>query len=107
MTETIREKESEIPDIRRETRLKALKDLTSIDAPVDSLDRGAVLRIDSISFLSGAMDAIRKHREEHNKLNLGAKRVREEDDVSMDIKSAHYEKVQFLAYSSLILLSCM
>lgn len=49
MTEAIREKESEIPDIRRETRLKALRDLTSIDAPVDSLDRGAVLRIDFIS----------------------------------------------------------
>lgn len=86
ITQAIREEESEIPGIGRDARLKAFRDLTTIDALVDSLDRDALLCIDSNSLISGATDAIRKHREEHTKFKLGAKRVREEDEERTDIK---------------------
>lgn len=107
ITQALTKGKSEIADIGREARLKAFEHLTSIDAMVESLDRPSMLRIDPVLLLFGAMDAIRKHREEHTKPKLRAKRVQEEDGESTEIKRNHYEKVQSLKCSSLILLTSM
>lgn len=89
-----RGEKSETPDFGRDVRLEAFSYLTSIDAMVDSLDKQAKLHIDPILLLSGAKDAIRKHQEEHTKVKLGTKRVREnDDDERTDVKRTRHEKV--------------
>lgn len=93
ITQALTKGKSEIADIGREARLKAFEHLTSIDAMVESLDRPSMLRIDPVLLLFGVMDAIRKYREEHTKPKSWAKRVREEDGESTEIKRTHYEKV--------------
>lgn len=49
----------EKPDIGRQTRFKGFRDLAGIDAFVETLDGENMLRIDSVSLLGAAMDAIR------------------------------------------------
>lgn len=49
----------EKPDIGRQARFKGFRDLASIDALVEALDGENLLRIDSVSLLGAAMDAIR------------------------------------------------
>lgn len=51
-----------------------------------SLDGPSMLRIDPDLLLHGAMDAIKKHGEEHVKFKSGAMGVREEDDERTDVR---------------------
>lgn len=60
---------------------------------VESLDRPSMPRIDPVLLLYGAMDAIKKHGEEHVKFISGAKRVREGDDERTDLKRTRLKKI--------------
>lgn len=74
-------------------RVKALKDLLTIDALVKAVDREKLLCIDSVLFLQGALDASRKHQEEYNKPRVEAKWGREEVEEQTDLKRTRYKKV--------------
>lgn len=93
ISETIMDEDPEKPNLGRQMRVKALKDLSTIDALVEAVDKEKVLCIDSVVLLQGALDAIRKHQEEHNKPRVEAKRGREEVEERTDLKSTRYEKV--------------
>lgn len=93
ISETIMDEDPEKPNLGRQMRVKALKDLSTIDALVEAVDGEKLLCIDSVLLLQGALDAIRKHQEEHNKPRVEAKRGREEVEEQTDLKRTRYEKV--------------
>lgn len=93
ISETIMDEDPENPNLGRQMRMKALKDLSTIDALVEAVDGEKNLRIDSVLLLQGALDAIRKHQEEHDKPRVGAKRGREQVEGRTETKRTRYEKV--------------
>lgn len=73
ISETIMDEDPENPNLRRQMRVKALEDLSTIDALVAAVDGEKLLHVESVLLLQGALDAVRKHQEEHNKPRVGAK----------------------------------
>lgn len=93
ITERRMDEDLEKPDLGRQMRVQALKALSTVDALVEAVDGEKLLRIDSVLLLQGALDAVRKRQEEHNKPRVGAKRGREEVEERTDLKRTRYEKV--------------
>lgn len=87
------DEDPEKPNLGQQMRVKALKNLSTIDALVEAVDGEKLLCIDSVLLFQGALDAIRKHQEEHNKPRVKAKQGREKVEEQTDLKRTRYKKV--------------